>query len=172
MENRIEITEEIAERIISSRMLIEEALVPYKGIEVTYVGYVDAEGEPFLWEDSDEPYAIVSFKATNNYQLGKSLDLFEQGDFEGATSKSLSMRMNVDKAKGIVAGATSGTLVCHEVEVEDEDTGDTVLALLPKNFIPAEAKTAKKVSLKELMDARKAKGAEVKVNEAVTPESN
>lgn len=160
MSVKLEITEEIAERIINSRVLIEEALVPYKGVEVSYVGFVDSEGNPFLWEDSEEPYAIVSFKATNEHQLMKAVELFEAGEFEEATNTNMSMRMNVDKARELIVGGL-GSLICHEVEVEDEN-GDNAIALLPKKFVPAEAKVAKKVSLADLLAKKAGKAVEAK----------
>lgn len=156
MKDRLVITEEIAERIISSRVLIEEPMVPYKGVEVTSVTYNDAEGNAFVWEESEEPYAIVNFKACNQHLLEKAVEDFEAGDFEASTNHNLSMRMNIDKARE-VQNVGSGTLVCHEVEVEDND-GNPTKALLAKSFQPAVAVTAKKVSLKDML-ARKAEKA-------------
>lgn len=163
----MEITQEIAERIINGKSLIEQALVPYKGIEVSYVGFVDADGEPFLWEDTEEPYAIVSFKAMNEHQLNQSVEEFADGDYESAVNHNLSMRMDVVKAREICKG-TPGTLICHEVEVGEEGAKET--ALLPKNFVPAVAVVAKTASLADRLAKRKAPVAEPAVKlDVATP---
>jgi hypothetical protein len=161
----MEITFEIAERIINSKAIIEESMTPYKGIEVSYVGYTDAEGNAFEWEREDgdtEHYAIVSFKAMNTHQLNTAIDEFEAENFDDAVNHNLSMRMSIAKADELSAGMI-GTLICHEVQVKDEDgelTDD--LALLPKTFAPIKAKVAKKASLADMIASRKAK-AEAKV---------
>jgi hypothetical protein len=161
----MEITREIAERIINSKALIEESSVPYKGVEVSYVGYNDADGEPFLWEETDEPYAIVSFKAMNAHQLSTAVQEFVDEDYDSCVNHNLSMRMSIEKANEIHAGVTIGVLICHEVEIDVD--GEAELALLPKAFSPAKAKDVKKVSLADLL-AKKAPKAEreVKLNEA------
>lgn len=154
MEKQFIIDETIAERIITSKVIIDEALVPFKGVEVSYVGYTDADGDAWTWDESGEEFAIVSFKAMNPHQLATAVEEFEAGDYEASANHNLSMRMPVDKAREIIAGATSGTLVCHNVEIEDEETGETIVALLPKNFIPAVAKEAKRASLKDILAKR------------------
>ena len=159
----MEITQEIAERIINSKVVIEESNTPYKGVEVSYVGYTDGDGEPFVWEESDEPYAIVSFKAMNNHQLKQAVAEYLEEDYDECVNHNLSMRMSIEKANEIHAGVTIGVLICHEVEVENED-GDIELALLPKAFSPAKAKDAKKISLADLL-SKKAQP-KVKLDEA------
>jgi hypothetical protein len=167
----MEITQEIAERIINSKAIIEESNVPYKGVEVSYVGYTDAEGEPFLWEDTEEPYAIVSFKAMNEHQLKTAVQEYLDEEYDDAVNHNLSMRMSIEKANEIHAGVTIGVLICHEVEVDND--GEPEMALLPKAFSPAKAKDAKKVSLADLLKAKKGDKApkEVKLDVADEPKA-
>jgi len=105
----------------------------------------------------------------NEHQLKQSVEEYIAGDYDECVNHNLSMRMDVDKAQDIIAGVT-GTLICHEVEVEDED-GNPVMALLPKRFAPAVAKVAKKVTLADLLakKANKPADKEVKLNEAEPP---
>lgn len=150
----MEITEKIAERIINSKVLVEHPNTPYKGVEISYIGYTDAEGNPFEREDEDgdptgEYFAIVSFKAMSPYQLEKAVEEFNNGEYEEACNHNLSMRMNVEKARELCAG-TLGTLICHNVTVKDEDDED-VIALMARSFAPMEAVVAKKVTLADLL---------------------
>jgi hypothetical protein len=143
----MEITQEIALRIIESKPVIEQAMVPYKGIEVSHVGYTDADGEPFMWEDGTE-YAIVNFKAVNEYGFEQSVADFQNEDYESAVNYNLSMRMSVDKAQDLAKGVP-GTLVCQMITV-DIDGVDTEV-LMPKSYTPAQAIVAKKRSLSDIL---------------------
>lgn len=149
----MEFTQETAMRIIESKPVIDQAMVPYKGIEVSYVGYTDSEGEAFVWEDGSE-YAIVSFKAVNEYGFEQSVEDFKNEDFESAVNHNLSMRMNVDKAREISKGMP-GTLICHTI-LNSED----IEILVPKSFAPAQAVVAKTRSLSAIL----AKADSVKAN--------
>lgn len=154
----MEITEKIAERIINSKVLIENPLTPYKGVEISYIGYTDKDGEPFERTDEDgdptgEYFAIVSLKAMSPYQLERAVEEFNNGEFEEACNHNLSLRMPVDKARELCVG-TLGTLICHNVTVKDEDDED-IIALMAKSFAPMEAVVAKKVSLSDLLNKGK-----------------
>jgi len=160
MKKTFEIDVDSAEAIINSRAIIEDALTPYKGIEVTYVGLTDADGEPFEWTDkrgNTEEYAIVSFNAMNEHQLEQSVEAFEEGDYQSAVNNNMSMRMLVHKAQEL-SPKMLGTLICHYVKLKDEDgefTGEE--ALMPKSFAPIASKVAKRVSLKDLLASKKGK---------------
>ncbi len=136
----MEITQEIALRIIESKPVIEQAMVPYKGIEVSYVGFTDADGDAFVWEDGSE-YAIVSFKAVNEYGFEQSVEDFKNEDFDSAVNHNLSMRMNVDKAREISKGVP-GTLICHTIT-----NSEGIDILVPKSYSPTAAVVAKTRSL-------------------------
>lgn len=140
----MEITKEIALRLIESKPVIDQALVPYKGIEVTYVGYTDSEGDAFTWEDGSE-YAIVSFKAVNEYGFEQSVEDFKNEDYESAVNRNLSLRMNVEQARNVSKGIT-GTLICHL-----RPNQDGVEILVPKSFAPAQAIVAKTRSLTDIL---------------------
>jgi hypothetical protein len=163
----MEITQKVAENIIESRVIIEEAMTPYKGVEVTYVGFTDAEGEQFLWNDEDgdpdpsRPFAIVSFNAMNLHLLEQSVDEYQAGMYDECVNHNLSVRMDADKARELSKG-TPGTLICHNVHLKDEDgelmydekTEEPVMGLLVKSFAPVAAKFAKKASLADILAKR------------------
>ena len=156
----MEITKDLAEKIINSRVLVEEANVPYKGIEVTHIGYTDKDGDAFV-DDNDEEYALVSFKAHTPYQLERAVEDFIDEDYESSTNHSLVMRMKPEVAREIGKGNV-GTLILREAEVEDED-GEMVTALFAKAFTPTVAVHGKKTSLADRL--AKANGSEPKIDE-------
>jgi hypothetical protein len=143
----MEITKEIAEKIINSRSLVDQAGVPFKKVEVLYVGYADANGDAFV-DDNDEEYAIVSFNAVTPYQLEKAVEDFIAEDYESATNHKVSMRMPIKQAN-LVAKGCPGTLLLREAEVEVD--GEMVIGLFAKSFTPAQAVDSKKVSLADLL---------------------
>jgi len=153
----MEITREIALKMIESRPVIEQAMVPYKGIDIAYVGYVNADGEPFTWESGDE-YAIVSFNATNEYKFNESVEAFKNEDYEEAVNGRLSLSVPVEQARKLSKGLP-GTLICHYVTITD-DNGEDIEILVPKSFAPVEAIVAKKRSLSDIL----AKADSVKAN--------
>ena len=133
----MEFTREIAMKIIESKPVIEDALVPYKGIEISYIGLVDEDGDAFEWESGDE-YAIVSFKAVNEYGFDLSVQHFKNEDYKKAVNQNLTMSMSVDKARNLSLN-TPGTLVCHFVKNKEG-----IDILVPKSYAPAVAKDASK----------------------------
>lgn len=150
----MEINEKIAEKIINSKVLIEEALVPYKGIEISHIGYTNKDDEPFEWLDEDkEPtgryFALVSFKAMNPYQFKQAVEQFSDEEYEEACNHNLSLRMDVEKARELSAGML-GTLICHNVVVTDEDD-EEVETLMAKSFAPIASINAKKISLADAL---------------------
>lgn len=128
----MEITKEIAQRIIESSPVITEANVPYKGIEVTNIGYTDADGEPFAWESGDE-YAIVSFKALTEYQFDNAVQAFIEEDYEGAVRHNLTLSLPVEKAR-LLSVKTPGTLVCRKIL-----NNDGVEIMVANSYQPAVA---------------------------------
>jgi hypothetical protein len=140
----MEFTKEIAMKIIESKPVIDQAMVPYKGIEVTYVGYTDSDGNAFTWESGDE-YAIVSFKAVTEYGFEQSVEDFKNEDYNSAVNHNLSMSMSVDKARELSI-KTPGTLVCHFVTNKDG-----VEILVPRSYAPTQAVVAKTRSLASIL---------------------
>lgn len=128
----MEITKEIAQRIIESTPVITEANVPYKGIEINHIGFNDADGNPFSYDNGDE-YAIASFKAVSEYQFDKSVEAFVEEDYDTAVAGSLSMRVPVEKAR-LWSVKTPGTLVCHKVI-----NNDGVEIMVARSYQPAVA---------------------------------
>ena len=159
----MEITREIAEKIINSRSVVDQAGVPYKGIEVTNVGFNDSDGEPFVWEESDEMYAIVSLNACTSYQLEQAVEEFIAEDYDNACNHNVSIRMNVDKARELGKG-TPCVLVMVERQTEIDGVDTTIL--VAKSITPVAAVTAKKATLADLL-AKKADAPKAEVKIAV-----
>jgi hypothetical protein len=144
----MEITKERAEQIINKRSLVEQAGVPYKKVEVLYVGYTDADGDAFVNDETGEEFAIVSFNAVTPYQLEKAVEDFVAEDYDSATNHKVSMRMPIKQAN-LVSKGCPGTLILREAEVEVD--GEKVIGLFAKSFTPAQAVDSKKVSLADLL---------------------
>lgn len=157
----MEITKEIAEKIINSRSIVDQAGVPFKGIELSNVGFTNSDGEPFVWEESDEEYAIVSLNACTPYQLEQAVEEFIAEDYDNACNHNVSLRMNVDKARELVKGVPY-TLVMVERQTEIDGVDTTIL--VAKSITPVASVVAKKASLADLL-AKKAEvpKAEVKI---------
>tara|TARA_R110000782_G_scaffold139868_1_gene232376 strand:- start:403 stop:963 length:561 start_codon:yes stop_codon:yes gene_type:complete len=134
----MEITLDIAQRIIEGTPVLTEVGVPYKGIEVTHVGFTDADGTPFEYESGDQ-YAIVSLKAYNEYQFENAVAAFVAEDYDEAVAKSLSVSMTVDKAREIQAKST-GTVILQTVMNSDD-----VEIIVVRSFVPAVAVDASKM---------------------------
>jgi hypothetical protein len=140
----MEITREKALAMIESKPVIDQVMVPYKGIEVTHVGYTDSEGDAWTWEDGTE-YAIVSLKAVNEYGFEQSVEDFKNEDYESAVNRNLSLRMNVEQARNVSKGIT-GTLICHT-----RPNKEGVDIVVPKSFVPLESIVAKTRSLSSIL---------------------
>ena len=140
----MEITREKALAMIESKPVIDQVMVPYKGIEVTYVGYVDKDGDAWTWEDGTE-YAIVSLKAVNEYNFNESVEDFKNEDYVSAVNRNMSININVDQARKISKGIT-GTLICH-TRLNKEG----VEIVVPKSFVPLESIVAKTRSLSSIL---------------------
>ena len=112
-------------------------------VPVTNVSFVNAEGQPFVWEEGDnkgEPYAIVNFNAFNAYGKKQAEELFAQGEFQEACNTNLSARVPVKKGKEL-NNALYATVVMdeREIDVKDENgepTGEKEMALLPTKVVP------------------------------------
>lgn len=177
----IEITQEVAESLLSKRAIVIEAGIFEEPITVGNVsfGKVDPETgeviEKFYWENADgtpnleRPYAIVNLQAMTEEQFAKAEEFLEAGEFEKAVGKEaggLSMRMNVDEV--IKAGLTRGSVVkCtfnHIMNREGDDIlGCTAIAPMiarggANRFKQAriEAQKAKQEALKQKAQSEKA----------------
>jgi len=128
----MEITKKIAQAIIESRPVIDEMLVPFKGVEVSNVGFKDADGDPFEWEDGTE-YAIVSFKAMSEYHFDRASEDFENEDYADACNHNLTLSVEATKARELIS--STGVLVCHKIENKD---GDMIVVVKSFKAIPAE----------------------------------
>ena len=159
----MEITKEIAEKIINSRSIVDQAGVPFKGIELSNVGFTNSDGEPFVWEESDEEYAIVSLNACTSYQLEQAVEEFIAEDYDNACNHNVSIRMNVDKARELGKG-TPCVLVMVERQTEIDGVDTTIL--VAKSITPVAAVTAKKATLADLL-AKKADAPKAEVKIAV-----
>jgi hypothetical protein len=126
------ITKEQAQRIIESSPVITQSNVPYKGVEITHIGFTNADGEPFVWDSGDE-YAIVSFKALTEYQFNEAVQNFIAEDFDEAVRRNITLSVPVEKAQ-LWSKGVPGTLVCHNIV-----NNDGVEIMVAKTYQPAVA---------------------------------
>lgn len=153
----MEITREIAQRIIESRPVIDEMLTPFKGVEVSHVGFTDKHGDAFEWENGDE-YAIVSFKAMSEYGFDRAVEDFNDEEYADACKHTLSMSMDVEKARDLIGAV--GVLTCHKIENKDGEMITVVKSF--KAVAPANASTKTRT-----LDSVESKEKGIKLAEAV-----
>lgn len=149
----MEITKAIAQRIIESRPVIDEMLTPFKGVEVSNVGFKDADGDAFEWEDGTE-YAIVSFKAMSEYHFDRASEDFDNEDYTDACNHNLSLSVEATKARELIG--STGVLVCHKIENKD---GEMIVVVKSFKAVPAENASSKLRTLggKGKKDGKKSK---------------
>lgn len=146
-----QLTAEQAMAIINSKKEITKA-EDYKLIEVSSVSFADSDGNAFIDEATQLPYAIVNFKAISKHQLEQAEEAFVAGDYDKAANYGMSMReRNLDRARSLGRGSR-GTLVVNTYT--NKDGVDNCLGVL--NFIPAVAVEAGKVDLAARIAARQA----------------
>jgi hypothetical protein len=157
----MEITMEIAQRIIEGTPVLTEVGVPYKGIEVTHVGYVDGDGTPWEYESGDK-YAIVSLRAYNEHQFDNAVEAFVAEDYDEAVAKSLSVNILVDKLGDIQAKSTGTVILSTYMNADD------IECVGIRSFVPAMAIDASKMkrSLTAMLARPKVAEAEVAKTEA------
>jgi len=161
----MEITREIAKKIIESRPIISDndMLTPFKGVEVSNVGFKDRDGDPFEWEDGTE-YAIVSFKAMSDYHFDRAIEDFEDEEYADACNHTLSMSMEASKARELIG--STGVLVCHKIENKD---GEMITVVKSFKAVPAESASSR-IGVRKLEDGKgKKKG--IKLAEAEEPKA-
>lgn len=56
-------------------------------------------GEPFVWENSKDNYAVVEFKAMNKTGADKASKMLKAGDFENSCKNYLTARVSLKKAE-------------------------------------------------------------------------
>lgn len=111
----MEITQQIAENI-----LIKRKVVNTPGV---YEAKHRVSSTVLLRETPDEdgvyqPYRIVNTDIMNGYLAKEANDLFNAGDFQGATNKGLTFRANLELANKL-EGAILSNIEIDEVELKD-----------------------------------------------------
>ncbi|RYJ53197.1 hypothetical protein DR871_003885 [Flavobacterium petrolei] len=101
--------------------VIEKNNVGYKNVEVREVYYFDKESrKPLLWENSGDPYVLISFYAISKKKLDAAVKDFKNGDYSKLQACNIFLRMSPKDAKHIFPG-TKGVLACEYFE--DDLTG-------------------------------------------------
>ena len=88
------------------------------------------------WENGDE-YAIVSFKAMSEYGFDRAVEDFNDEEYADACNHTLSMSMDVEKARDLIGAV--GVLTCHKIENKDGEMITVVKSF--KAVAPAHAST-------------------------------
>lgn len=150
--NTQNLTAEQAERIINGKRIIGETGL-HKDVIVAHIGYTNGEGQPFTWEQSGEPYAIVSLKAVTDWQASAAEEDFINEEFDAAANRSLTFNANLDLAAKLAKGLPVDIVVdTYEKEVD----GVMETRLRVAALTPPVAKAVVKMSLAERIAARKA----------------
>lgn len=100
-------------------------------------------GQPFLWEDTKEPYAIANFQAMNNYGASKALEQFKAGQFDECVNNNLSARVTMEQAEALQKSLYA------TIEVAPAELKDGTTAELIRKVIPNEPTVARKFSFGE-----------------------
>lgn len=131
-------------------------------VPVRNIQKLDAEGSPFVWEDSGEPYAIVNFKMTTaelrNEALGRLAELAknigpdtESDDWVdkevGIGNANLSMRADYDLAEEL-SSCGRATVFLDFVKAKDSD--EEVLRIVEARPIKAEKHQASGTTVQDL----------------------
>lgn len=101
MSEQRELTLDSVKNIIESRKMINVPNVDNR-IEVSGVSLQNRDGEPHIWPDSQERYAVVYLKAMTPYHLQQAITLAKAGDLQGATNQTCSLRVPFEVGQGML----------------------------------------------------------------------
>jgi len=160
---KLEITEEVAVRMLQSRASVDKVGVVYAGIEINNVTHQMKDGTKFYWKDAEgndtnRSYSIVNFKAMTPYQQQQALEAFQDMRFEDAVNKTLSL--NVDHELAMEWEAVGvGSLTLTKVT-----NNDGIEILVAKKFVPAQTVDSTKIDFTGLLNAAQSRVAKGSAN--------
>lgn len=155
--NTQNLTAEMAERIINGKRIIDTVGL-HKDVIVAHIGYTNSEGNPFTWEQSGEPYAIVSLKAMTGWQADAAEEDYVNGEYDAAANRGMSFNANLELAAQLAKGLPVNIVVdTYTATLEDDSTEER---LRIATLSPPQAKAVVKMSLADRIAARKAVAAE------------
>jgi len=126
-------------RILKANSVVTTGITP--NVRVTSVTSTNGKtGQPFVWEDSKEPYAIVNFQAMNTYGAKKALAEFKAEQYDECVNNNLSARVSLE-----VADKLRKSLYAT-IEVAPATLKDGSTAELVRKVIPNEPNVATKVA--------------------------
>ncbi len=149
---KLEITEEIAVRMLQGRASVSKVGVVYSGVEINNVTHQMNDGTKFYWKDeegndTDRSYSIVNLKAMTPYQQAEAVAALQLGDYEAAVNKTLSLNVDHDTAmewEAVGVGSLTLTKVMNK---------DGVEILVAKKFVPAQSIDAGRIDIQGLLAA-------------------
>lgn len=133
---KVAITAQSAMQILKNARIVKAGVE--KGVTISNISRINGKtGQPFLWEETGEPYAIVNFRAMNQYGANQALADFKAGKFEESVNHNLSARVSLELADKLVKGAPA------DVIIEAVTLKDGTQAELVRSVSPTEANTVR-----------------------------
>lgn len=124
-----EITAQSAMQILKNARIVKAGVE--KGVTISNVSRINGKtGQPFLWEETGEPYAIVNFRAMNSYGAKNALSDFKAGKYAESVNHNLSARVSIELAEKLVKGAPAD-LIIEPTQLKDGSIAELVRSVSP-----------------------------------------
>lgn len=117
-----------AERILMSNRIVTVGI--NTNVRVSNISYKDKEGNPFLWEETEEPYAIANFQAMNEYGAEQAEALFAEEKYDEAVNTNLSARISYEVAEEL-AKTMRASLELEPRQLKDGSTAELIRKVIP-----------------------------------------
>ncbi len=131
-----EITAQSAMQILKNTRIVKAGLE--KNVYISNISRINGKtNQPFLWEETGEPYAIVNFRAMNQYGATQALVDFKAGNYAESVNHGLSARVSYELADKLAKGMPADIVLEHVVLKDNSE------AELVRSVAPATANTAR-----------------------------
>ena len=126
----------------------------FKNIKVGNVSKINGKtGEPFVWDNSGEPYAIVNLRAISIDGYKQAIEHIRDDEFVEGTNQALSFNATHEVADALLAvGRANVTIDLVRAQAQDGvEEADLPMVLRVVDARPVELKAVKKANLDSLM---------------------
>ena len=116
-------------RILKANSVVTTGITP--NVRVTSVTSTNGKnGQPFIWEDTKEPYAIVNFQAMNTYGAKKALADFKADKYDECVNNNLSARVSLEVADKL-RKSLYATIEVAPAVLKDGSTAELIRKVIP-----------------------------------------
>jgi len=123
----------------------------YKNVKVGNISKINGKtGEPFVWENSGEPYAIVNLRVISIDGYKQAITHMKDDEFVEATNQALSFNASHEMADRLLAIGRAN-IVVDLVDSQADDDGNTEEVLRVVDARPVVMEKVKKANLDSLM---------------------